>query len=99
MADLIALDPNATWNSASKTVINSAYPVSPRIALVPLFDPTLAPNSGRNWVKVSQLGAFFIERTGPGGAVTGRFVDTQFQGSPCSGGLGSGLVKGLSLVQ
>lgn len=99
MDDLIALDPNASWDSATKTVVNSAYGISPRIALVPLFDPTLPPNSGRNWVTVAQIGAFFIEQTGAGGEVTGRFIDVTSQGSPCPGGLGSGLVKGLSLIQ
>jgi hypothetical protein len=99
MDELIALDPGATWDSASNTVINSAYGKSPRIALVPLFDPTLAPGSGRNYVTVTQVGAFFIEQTGPGGEVTGRFLDYAAPGVPCGTGLGGGLVKGLSLVE
>jgi len=99
MDELIALDPSATWDSTTNTVINSAYGKSPRIALVPLFDPTLAPNSGRNYVTVTQVGAFFIEQTGPGGEVTGRFLDYTAPGVPCGTGLGSGLVKGLSLVE
>lgn len=96
---LIAQDPNAQWDSITNTVINSAYGNSPRIALVPLFDPTLAPASGRNWVTVTQIAAFFIEQTGPGGEVTGRFLDYAAPGAPCGSGLGGGLVKGLSLVE
>jgi len=99
MDELIALDPGATWDGTSNTVINSAYGKSPRIALVPLFDPTLAPNAGRNYVTITQVGAFFIEQTGPGGEVTGRFLDYAAPGVPCGTGLGGGLVKGLSLVE
>jgi hypothetical protein len=97
--ELIALDPNAQWDSTTNTVTGSAYGKSPRIALVPLFDPTLAPGSGRDWVTVMQVAAFFIEDTGPGGEVTGRFLDYAAPGVPCAGGLGGGLVKGLSLVE
>ncbi len=40
MADLIAQDPTAQWDPINKTIINSAYGISPRIGLVPFFDPT-----------------------------------------------------------
>ena len=69
------------------------------MGLVPFFDPTLPPSSGRNYVTVAKLGAFFIESQGPGGSVTGRFIQITTQGNPCAGGLGSGLVKGIVLVE
>jgi len=99
MDELIARDPTASWDTATNTIVNSAFAESPRIALVPLFDPTIAPEPGRNWVTVTQIGAFFIDQTGPGGQVTGRFLDYTTPGVPCPGGLGRGLVKGLSLVE
>jgi len=100
MDELMALDPSAQWDGSSQSIINSAWARSPRIALVPFFDPTLPPVSGRNYVTVTKIGAFFIENLGPGGEVTGRFVDTSAVGAPCAGGgLGSSLVKGLTLVE
>ena len=99
MDELVALDPGAYWDNGYQTVSGSAFAVSPRIALVPLFDPTLPPTSGRNWVTVTKIGAFFIEATGPGGEVTGRFVDATTAGVPCGTGVGNGLVKGLALIE
>jgi hypothetical protein len=70
------------------------------VGLVPFFDPTLPPVSGRNYVTVSKIGAFFIENVRPGGEVVGRFIQITTQGSPCAGGgLGTGLVKGIVLVE
>ncbi len=100
MDEMIAMDPSATWDGSSQSVINSAFARSPRIGLVPLFDPTLPPSSGRNYVTITKIGAFFIEETGPGGEVTGRFLETSATGGPCTGGgIGSGLVKGIVLVE
>ena len=97
--DLIAQDPNARWDNASQTIINSAFGRSPRVVLVPMFDPRLPPNPGRNWVQISKIGAFFLEGTAGGGDVIGRYMETTTTGGPCPGGLGNGLVKGVALVQ
>ena len=97
--NLIAEDPGAYWDDASSSVLNSEYAVSPRVVLVPFFDPRLPPQSGRNNVVVTKLGAFFLEGTAGGGDVIGRFIDTTATGIPCAGGLGNGLVKGVALVQ
>jgi hypothetical protein len=68
--------------------------------MVPFFDPRFPPKSGRNWVNVTKIGAFFIERLHQNGDVTGRFVNVMFQGSPCPyGGLGNSMVKGISLIE
>jgi hypothetical protein len=98
MEDLISLDPGAHWDSATKTIQNSAFGASPRIGIVPFFDPTLPPASGRNWVTVVKLGAFFIEEV-QGGDVTGRFMQITTGGVPCGHGLGNSLVKGIVLVE
>ncbi len=99
MEDLIALDPGARWDSGSQTIVNSAFAESPRIGLVPFFDPTLPPGSGRNWVTVVKLGAFFIEGVQGNGEVTGRFIQITTGGMPCGNGLGNGLVKGIVLIE
>lgn len=96
--DLIAQDPGATWDSSTQTVVGSAFGRSPRIALVPMFDPTLPPNPGRQEVTVSKVGAFFIEDNNQGDII-GRFMETSSTGAPCEGGLGGGLVKGIALIE
>jgi hypothetical protein len=57
-SDLIDLDPGAHWSSSKKSVVGSAYGVSPRTVIVPIFEPTTAPMSGRTEVKVTKMGAF-----------------------------------------
>jgi hypothetical protein len=100
MEELTAMDPHAYWDAFSETVSGSAYARSPRIALVPFFDPTLPPTSGRNWVNITKIGAFFIERLHPNGEVTGRFVQVTAQGTPCGNKeLGNSMVKGIALVE
>lgn len=100
MEELIAADPNATWNPHTGQVMNSAFGLSPRIALVPMFDPTKPPNSGRNYVTVSKIGAFFIESISPSGEVRGRFIQINWQGAECpGGGLGSSFIKGIRLIE
>jgi hypothetical protein len=97
--DLIAQDPGAQWDTADQIIVNSAFGRSPRIGLVPLFDPRLPPVSGRNYVTISKIGAFFIESTGPGSQVNGRFVQITAQGTPCDTHTGSSLVQGLQLIE
>ena len=100
MEALINKDPNAYWDPGSKSIVNSAYGLSPRIALVPFFDPTLPPTSGRNEVLVTKLGAFFIESLAGGGEVYGRFIEITTQGVACAGGAGGpSFLKGIVLVE
>jgi hypothetical protein len=99
MDDLVAQDPGAYWNASTQSIEGSAYGLSPRVGLIPFFDPTLAPASGRNYVTVAKIGAFFIESVGPGSQVVGRFIQITTQGNPCAGGGGAGLVKGIILVE
>jgi hypothetical protein len=99
MEDLIAQDPGARWDSATNSIVGSEYGHSPRIGLVPFFDPRLPPQSGRNWVRVAKIGAFFIEGVSGGGKVTGRFIQITTAGVPCGYGLGNSFVKGIRLVE
>jgi hypothetical protein len=98
MEDLVALDPYAQWDAAAGTITGSSYGKSPRIGLIAFFDPTLPPESGRNWVTVSKVGAFFIESVGPGSQVTGRFVQVVGTGVPCTTP-GSGFVQAIDLIE
>ncbi len=98
LEDLVALDPGAHWDSATKTIVNSAFAESPRIGLVPFFDPTNPPTSGRNSVYIVKIGAFFIEQM-QGQDVTGRFIQITTGGIPCGNGLGNSMVKGIVLVE
>ncbi|UJX42163.1 hypothetical protein K9F62_05640 [Desulfovibrio sp. JY] len=76
---LIAQDPNASWDSDSNAIINSSYSESmnsPRVALIPFYNPRYPQQSGRNSVTIYQLGAVFIEGVNGQGEVTGRFIKT-----------------------
>jgi hypothetical protein len=69
--DLIALDPNARWDSATKSVINSCAQASsscgtrsPRIVAIPLFDTALFESTKRQGLpvfKVVNILGFFID--------------------------------------
>jgi hypothetical protein len=81
--DLIAKDPGAHWDLSCNCVKGSAYATSPRIRVVPLYDPVKYENgqqsgkSGPQLQVVNYLG-FFIEDITGAGQVTGRI-------SPISG--------------
>lgn len=99
MRELIDADPGAYWSDSENTVMGSAFGRSPRITLVPFFDPTIPPESGRNWVQVVKLGAFFLESVGPGSQVNGRFINLTVPGEPCAGGSENSFLKGIALAE
>jgi len=75
---VISLDPSAEWDSETGTVINSAFPVSPRIIKIPCFDPTLGvqiDSSGLNYTVVSKMIVVFLEQHS-GADFVGRFMRT-----------------------
>ncbi|MEA5088338.1 pilus assembly protein TadG-related protein [Solidesulfovibrio sp.] len=77
LAALLAKDPDASWDGDTNSIVGSAYADalgSPRVALIPFYDPRYPQESGRNSLKVYQLGAVFIEGVAGSGDVTGRFV-------------------------
>jgi Flp pilus assembly protein TadG len=96
---LIDQDPGAYWDSSTKSVMGSAFGKSPRVILVPFFDPTSPPTSGRNWVNVTKIGAFFLEGVQGNGDVTGRFIKATVDGPKCAVQNPGTLIKGLALVQ
>jgi Putative Flp pilus-assembly TadE/G-like len=99
MRDLIDADPGAYWNAAEGTIQGSAFGLSPRVVLVPFFDPTSPPQSGRNWVRVVKIGAFFLEEMGNGSEVRGRFVKVTVTGEPCEGNSEGTFIEGIRLVE
>lgn len=84
LEDLINSDPTAEWDPVTGTVINSAYPTSPRIIKCAAFDPTLGVQSdvqGRDYLTVSKIMVLFIEGH-DGDDVVGRFMKTATEGVP-----------------
>jgi hypothetical protein len=96
--DLIDQDPSAYWDNASQSVQGSVYGTSPRAVKIALFDPRYTPKSGRNWVTVSNLGAFFVESV-RAGDVTGVYMGLTTQGEPCAGPGDPTFLVGLRLVE
>jgi Flp pilus assembly protein TadG len=99
MQAMIDRDPEAYWDTNTNSVEGSVYGVSPRIALVPFFDPTSPPGTGKDWVRVVKLAAFFLESVGPGSEVHGRYVGMMVQGQPCTGGNSNSFLTGITLIQ
>jgi Flp pilus assembly protein TadG len=97
--ELIDQDPGAYWDSSTQSVMGSAFGKSPRVVLVPFFDPTSPPISGRNWVRVTKIGAFFLEGVQGNGDVTGRFIQATVDGPKCVAQNPGSFIKGLSLVE
>jgi len=91
---LVAMDPTACWDGTR--IVSSAYPgtSSPRVVKLPLYDPDLPPESGRNTIQVTGLASFFI--TGiHGGDVIGIFMEKITSGQL---GHGNSTLKGVRLV-
>jgi Flp pilus assembly pilin Flp len=83
--DLIGLDPTAQWDPVAKKVINSAYPVSPRVIKCAAYDPTIGVQDcgpGRDCVTVVKFLVVFVE-SHAGGDVVGRFMRMATEGEPC----------------
>jgi Flp pilus assembly protein TadG len=81
VADLIAQDPNATWDTSCNCVKNSKFPAgqSPRIGRVPLYDPDVyakGQQSGKSGpqLQVTNFLGFFIEQVDGAGDVLGRIT-------------------------
>jgi Flp pilus assembly protein TadG len=77
--DLVLKDPYATWDTACNCVKGSAFPISPRIAIVPLYNPTVfeqGKQSGKSspQLQVANYMGFFIQGVDNSGNVTGRIT-------------------------
>lgn len=105
MRDLIAQDPGAYWDDITQSVLGSAFQISPRIVLIPMYDPRTMPKSGRNTVEVVKVAAFFMDHMVGNSQVIGRFLKVRAPGEPCvtaGGGAGGGGVSftySLSLIR
>ncbi|MEE8578167.1 MAG: hypothetical protein V3T31_13015, partial [candidate division Zixibacteria bacterium] len=85
VAELIGSDPLAEWDPVTGDVINSAYPVSPRVIIMAAFDPMLGAQTdlnGRDYLTVSKIMVMFLESHGTK-TVTGRFIRKSADGDIC----------------
>ncbi|HEX7119422.1 MAG TPA: pilus assembly protein TadG-related protein [Longimicrobiales bacterium] len=102
MEDLIAQDPDAYWDETTNSVQGSKYANwldSPRVIIVPLYDPAAITDPGKTTITFNNFALFFIEeqatRRDP---VTGRFLYyTEGVGGNAPGS--GSLVKFLRLVE
>ena len=73
--DLVAKDPNARWDTSCKCVKGSAFATSPRVVIIPVYDPVVFADGrqhGRNLdLKIANYLGFFIEQM-QGNEVVGR---------------------------
>jgi hypothetical protein len=79
VGDLIALDPNAVWDTGCNCVKGSAYGTSPRIRVLPLYNPLVyaqGQQSGKSGpqLQVTNYLGMFVEGVSNGGDVTGRIM-------------------------
>jgi hypothetical protein len=74
--DLIDKDPNASWDANADSVVGSAYKpwkASPRVGIIPLFDPTSDVRPGKKPIVFNNFTAFWFEGM-QGNDVIGRFL-------------------------
>lgn len=101
--ELIALDPGAQWDQSCECVINSAYPVSPRLRAVPMFNPQTytKQGSGPNFQISDFMGLFVVSGPpGPPGQQSTYAHIASIQGVLGGGGPSTGpLVKAVQIVE
>lgn len=84
-AAMVAGDPDARWDEASKSIIGMREPgQSSRLVLVGLHDPRVERGTGRGAVRLTKIAAFFIEEPGVDGVLAGRFLKMRAPAGPCS---------------
>ncbi|MDZ7369698.1 MAG: pilus assembly protein TadG-related protein [candidate division KSB1 bacterium] len=85
VTEIIERDPQAVWSNGR--VVNSAFPgyTSPRILIVPMYDPNRPPSGGRGNVQVNAIGAFFLEGMSGKGDVIGVFMNILANGTRNNG--------------
>ncbi|MCU1383288.1 MAG: hypothetical protein JWL71_1985 [Acidobacteria bacterium] len=75
--DLVAKDPNAVWDTSCNCVKGSAFGKSPRVVIIPVYDPVVFANGaqhGKNIdLKIANYIGFFIEQM-QGNEVVGRIT-------------------------
>jgi hypothetical protein len=102
---LIGDDPTATWDPSTNTVISPFGLRSPRVRIVPLYDPsqTNLVTGGSGTVTFNNFALIFIEgqqTTGGSVYITGRFLYyAQGITAAVPGGMTGSLVRAIRLVQ
>jgi hypothetical protein len=79
---LINSDPGAYWDEASNVVKGSVYSESPRLIVVPFYNPYFPPASGRNNVNVSKVSVLFLESVVEYTRISVRFVSSNPGSTP-----------------
>ena len=97
MQSRIAADPDATWDDATQSVINSAFGLSPRVWFIPVHDPRIPYVGGAPQLVVRKVVAFFAEAmTGPA-ECRGRLLRVGAEGEGCGGGSAGGFIVGCAV--
>jgi Flp pilus assembly protein TadG len=102
--DLVGQDPNAYWDQTCNCVRGSAFPTSPRIRAVPLYNPDRytrgqhTGNSQPEFEVINYLG-FFVEEVNGGGEVIGRITPITGRFSGASGPMTGAFAQAIMLVQ
>ena len=99
MEDLIRKDPDAYWDPSTQSIQDSRFAVSPRIVLIPIYDPRIPVLSGHQGaIQVVKVAAFFMEEMVGNAEVRGRFIKVRAPGRPCEDGEIS-FMYNLALIQ
>ena len=101
--DLIAQDPGAYWDTTCNCVKGSAFGVSPRIRIMPLYNPALyasGQQTGKNsTLQVTNYIGMFVEQVTGGGDVTGRIAPILGQYNPNLPAATGGFAQAIMMVQ
>jgi Flp pilus assembly protein TadG len=101
---LVATDPHAYWDTTCNCVKGSEYSTSPRIRVVPLYDPSVYASgqqtgkSGPQLQVVNYLG-FFIEDVNGSGNITGRITPITGKFDPNAPPAVGGFAQAIMLVK
>ena len=100
LKELINKDPGAYWDDGCQCIKSQYGDQSPRIVFIPLHDPRIPMEPGKQTIVISKIAAFFIESIKANGDVIGRFVRVQSpDGEVCPPGQPSGdFVYTLTLI-
>lgn len=82
---VIAKDPAARFDPATKTIVGSIAPdgAGPRVVVVGLADPRIVAKAGRSQVQLTKVVAFFLEEVDDSGTVRGRLLKLNANAPPC----------------
>lgn len=84
-AAMVAGDPAARWDAATRTVVGMREPDrSSRLVILGLHDPRVDRGNGRGSLQLVKVAAFFIEEPGADGSLAGRFIKMRTAWVPCN---------------